>query len=196
MRKSKQQELKEYIEEMKTIRKIILDEEASFLQLERYCCEISNNRKVYREKLIKNKTNGSAVIVLPITTDNDVILTVQPRPFTKTTVGVGLPAGYVEEDESYEDAAIRELEEETGYTSKRFIECCGYYQDDGCSEAFNKGYIALGCEKNGVQHLDKDEFIRYFKCHFEELLEMLNQGMILDGGSQLVIEKAKKYIKR
>lgn len=196
MRRTKQQELQEYIEEMKTIKKLLLDKEAKFLQVEGYKCVTAGGMTVYREKLLKNNSDGSAVIILPITIDKDVVLTIQPRVFTKSTVGISLPAGYVDDNEAYEVAARRELREETGYETNELIECCSYYQDDGCSAAYNKGYVALDCQRVGKQRLDKDEFIRYFKCHYDELEELVEEGMILDGGSQLVIEKAKKYVKK
>lgn len=195
MRKEKKEELASYVEELKTVRKELV-EGNRFLDIERYKCFLNDGRVVTREKIIKGRGNGDASIILPITVDNNVILTVQPRVFTKNTVGISLPAGYVDFGETHLDAAKRELLEETGYNSKKINEVCHFYQDDGCSPAFNKGFIAEDCIKVADQSLDKDEFIRFFECRVEELLELYDSGYILDVGSQFTIEKAKEFLKK
>ena len=196
MRKEKEKELKNYIEELKTKKMELIDKNAKFLSIERYRSSLNNGQMIVREKLSKGKTCGSATIICPITSDNSTILVVQPRVFTETSVGISFPAGYVEEGEDYKVAALRELQEETGYTSNNLIEVASYYQDDGISEAFNKGFIAFDCQKVSEQNLDESEFIRYFECSIDELFELYEKGYILDGGTQLVIEKAKEYFKR
>ena len=80
--------------------------------------------------------------------------------------------------------------------SNDFKKICSFYQDDGCSGAFNTGYLATSCEKVSTQHLDKDEFIRYFECSIEEVYELLENEYIKDVGSQLLLEKARQYIKK
>lgn len=194
MRKEKLNELNSYIKEFKTKKLELLDKESGFLKIKTYKSYLEDGRELIRDKLIKGNSDGNASIILPITTDNEVILTVQPRIFTKSTVGIALPAGYVEEDETHIDSARRELLEETGYQSDELIEVCDLYQDDGCGGAYNKGYLALNCKKIGKQKLDKDEYIKYFKCSIDELYELVDKKYILDAGSLLLIERAKKYI--
>ncbi len=195
MKKEKIEELNTYINSLKTNKKILLQQAPTFLSIKKYRCILNNGQTIIREKLLKNNKNGKASIILPITDQNTVILTVQPRTFTKSTVGISLPAGYVETNEKHIDAAKRELLEETGYISNKFIEVAEYYQDDGVGAAYNKGFIALNCDKVADQVLDESEFIKYFECTIDELLELYEKGFILDGGSQLVIEKSKKYLK-
>ena len=196
MRQSKINEINYYIEELKTKRKELLEAQSRFLKTESYRSYLSNGRIIVRDKIIKGNSSGSAAIVLPVTTDKNVILTIQPRIFTKSTIGIALPAGYIEDGENHIDGARRELQEETGYQSDNLIELCSFYQDEGCSDAFNKGFLAIDCKKVSNQKLDKDEFIKYFKCNIDELYELVDMNLILDGGSQLLIERAKEYIKK
>ena len=92
------------------------------------------------------------------------------------------------------DAAKRELLEETGYESDDFIYLGSYYQDQGCSSAYNYYYIARNCKKVRSQKLDKDEFIKYILVTSDELQELFNEGYIKGLNSAYVIEKSKKYI--
>ena len=194
MRVEKVKELESYIEELKSIKMDLVDRKSRFLEIESYDCHLNNGRVIPREKVIKGKGNGNACIILPVTEDGNVLLVVQPRVFTKSTVGVELPAGYVDEGEDYEAAARRELFEETGYVPKKMINVGSFYQDQGCMSAFNQCFLAYDCKKVGEQHLDKDEIIKYFECSFDEVFELIENGFICDVGSQFTIERAKNYI--
>ena len=195
MRKYKMEELESYIEKLKTKKKELLDTNSRFLKVERYNCDLNNGKTIVREKLLKGNGNGSAVTILPVTVGNTVILTVQPRVFTESTIGIDFPAGYVEPNEEYKVAALRELQEETGYISNDLREVVKYYQDDGVSAALNRGFVALDCIKIGPQNLDPGEFIRYFECNIDELFELYEKGYIQGGGSQLLFEKSKEFLK-
>ena len=194
MRKEKLEELKIYLEELKTIKAIKQDVEAKFLKTEVYDCYLNNSEVIRREKQIKGNNTGSAAVVLPVTKDNNVILTVEPRVFTKRTVGLGIPAGYIEPGEKGIDAAKRELLEETGYVVENIYPLGGFYQDMGVSSAYNELFLAKGCKKIADQNLDESEFIKYFSCTYEEALELIDLGYIEGCNAIMTLTRAKKYM--
>lgn len=207
MRKEKLEELKNDIKELQTITKERQKEEfiyqgtepiqrKGFLKVESYNCKLQNGRIIPRERIVKRGNDGNAVIILPITKEGNVLLVVQPRVFTKETVCVELPAGYSEKEENPLTAGKRELEEETGYVPDEMKLLASFYQDQGCSAAYNHSILALGCTKAKEQNLDKDEIIRYFECSFKEVIELIDHGYITDIQSLYTIEKAKTYIKQ
>ncbi len=195
MRKEKLDELEIIIDGFKTLKKERLNKEARFIKSEVYSCSLNNGKIITREKIVKNGKDGSAAIILPVTLENNVILTVEPRVFSKRTVGIGIPAGYIEEGEDPYVAALRELEEETGYVPNKMISLGGFYQDMGCSSAYNEAFIAMGCEKKTNQHLDPGEYIKYFDCTYEEALELIDMGYIEGCNAIITLGRAKRYMK-
>lgn len=197
MVKERLQQLKELIEMYKTISaskpKIV---NGNFIKVARADYLLANGKKITREEIIKNNGMSSAAIILPITENKEVVLTIQPRVLTKLGVGIELPAGYIDLGETGENAALRELKEETGYIPKKIIKVGEYYQDQGCSRAFNQCFVAIDCKKTENKHLDKDEFISEFLCSYDELLELMDMNYISDAGSIITIEKAKTIIKK
>lgn len=205
MRKEKLKELNSYLEELQTIKMARKDNNSfltrlfgkkSFLTSETYECHIKCGRIVVREKLLKGKKEGSAAIIFALTKTGEVLLNVEPRVFTKETVSLGFPAGYIEPNETAEEGARRELLEEHGYQAEEMILLDEFYQDEGCSSALNKIFLALNSEKVAEQHLDKDEIIRPFLCTYDEVLELNKLGYFTGANSKLAIERAKEYFKR
>lgn len=188
------EEIKNVFDEFKTINKTKKDGN-KFLSIESYICELNNGKVITREKILKGGNDGSAVIVLPITQNEKVILAIEPRVFTEKTVDIGLPSGYIENGEEPKDAALRELKEETGYVSNRLEYLGSFYQDQGCSSALNHYFIAFDCEKKYDQNLDESEFIKYVEVDFKELDYLQDNGYIKSLNSAYTIEKAKQYIK-
>lgn len=179
---------------IKSIREI--EKEKHFINVKSYQCELNDGRIVMRDKILKGNRDGSASIIVPITESGKVILVIQPRILTKNKISVEFPAGYIDGDENPEEAALRELREETGYVPDEMILLAKYYQDQGCSSAYNYCYLALNCKKTCKQSLDHDEYIEYVEAYFDEVLELMNEEIINDANSIIAIEKASKILNK
>lgn len=208
MRKEKLEELHECINELKTVRKTLVESEyifedgkvvkrKGFMDVEKYMVELSNGMVVPREKILKDGKNKSAAIVMPITKEGQVVLVVQSRSSTHESVCVEFPSGYVEEGEEPEYGGVRELIEETGYVPKQMVLLDKFYQDQSCGVcAYNYNYLALGCEKKEKQHLDENEAIRFIECSIDEVFELLEMGYFTDIQTKYTLTLAKQYIKK
>lgn len=197
MRSNKQKELEGYIEELKTMKKEILDVNQSdkFLQSISYKFTLNNGITIPRERITKGGKDGSAVIIMPqVKTTKEILVTIEPRVFTKLGVSVGFPAGYIEAHESPIEAGIRELKEETGYTASSIKLIDSFYQDEGISSAYNHILFAKDCVKTSLQELDPYEVIRYMTFTYEELLELENMGLINSSNTKLTMLKTHKFI--
>lgn len=125
------------------------------------------------EQILKNKRNGDAVVIIPITQDGNFVMIVQSRPNTEETVVVEFPAGMVDKDEDFKTAAEREFLEETGYVADEIYELESHYQDQGCSKAIIKTFVAVGCHKVQEKRLDGSERLEYMEMSYDDILNML-----------------------
>lgn len=195
-RKKLIQELENIKEEFKILSmRELKNESTKFLSTKKYQVVLNNGNILVREKLLKGGSDGSAAIIVPILENGNSIVIVEPRVFSETGIGIEVPAGYIEEGENPNEAARRELLEETGYLSDEIIELKSYYQDQGISGAKNRCFIALNCRKVKDQDLDKDEYIKYLECSFNNLVYLVDEGIINDANGIIAINEAKKYLR-
>lgn len=196
IRREKLEELKSLLEKYKLVKMKELNAESRFLSTKVYECKLNNNEVIKREKLLKNGGTGSAAVILPVLNDGNVLLTVEPKVFTKRTVGVSIPAGYTNECELPIYTAKRELMEETGYSANKIYDLGSFYQDTGVSAALINYFIGLGAVRSGETNFDHDEFVSTFICQYEEALSLIEMGYIVDANAIIVLERAKKYLRR
>lgn len=123
------------------------------------------------------KKEGPVVCTLAITKDNQIILAKQFRPGPNEIL-LEIPGGGIEQGETPERAAERELLEETGYKGKV----------QKVAEAFDCAYstmnrycmVATDCEKMADQSLEENEFAEVVLMPLEEFRELLRSGKMTD----------------
>ncbi len=149
--------------------------------------EVTLNNGVTRkvEQITKAGREGDAVIIIPITKDNKYVVIVESRPNTRETTCIEFPAGMVDSGEDHATAAARELLEETGYKPEKLVELEWHYQDQGCSGAIIKSFVAYNCERVQDQRLDDTESIDSFELTEEEVNDLALNNEITDSGSRL-----------
>ena len=196
MRKEKSDQIGEYIRELRTIKRELIESERNFLIIKKWEYELANGRRIKREELIKNKSTGSAIIVAPrIEESGEFLVVIEPRVFTSLGVAVSFPAGYIEKGESAKKAAVRELREETGYVARSLVHLDSFYQDEGVSAAFNHSFLALDAVKRYPQSLDDSEIVRYITLTLEEIEECEKMVLVSGVNSKLTLWKLKDYMK-
>lgn len=134
-----------------------------------------------REKIIKNN-NKESVIVITITIDNKFILVSQNRI---NGVTLEFPSGYVEENETIFEAALRELQEETGYTSNNIELIDSFYPQPSIDNSIINIVIVKDAVLTNEQRLGNYEYINYDEFSFEELQELINLNYINGCGNKL-----------
>ncbi|WP_330988655.1 NUDIX hydrolase [Staphylococcus pseudintermedius] len=123
------------------------------IELEKHKVSLPNNETAYREVV---KHNG-AVAICALTPDQQVILVKQYRKALEQEL-LEIPAGKLEPGEDRESAAMRELEEETGYKAKKLTLIGEVYGTPGFSNEKISVYFADNLVEGKV-NLDEDEFV-------------------------------------
>ena len=166
-------------------RELISEYQDGYIGKKVYKVTLNNGKTKKIEQITKGGRAGDAAIIIPITTDNKFVIIVEPRPNTEDGVCVEFPAGMVDPGETHEQAAARELLEETGYTAEKLVELEWHYQDQGCSSAIVKSFVALNCQKTSDQQLDDSEYIDTFELTEQEVDDLADNNKMVDSGSRL-----------
>ena len=118
------------------------------------------------------KKEGPATAILALTPDQQVILVKQFRPGPKEVLNE-MPGGYVDANETPEQAALRELLEETGYQGKAQL----VTEALDCAYSTMRRYcvVVTDCKKVAEQKLDATEFAEVILVSLTEFRKILQR---------------------
>jgi ADP-ribose pyrophosphatase len=121
---------------------------------------------------------GRSVLLLPIARDDRVVLVSQYRHPAGDYL-LELPAGKVDEGESPEEAAARELAEETGYRAERLVRFGEFFLAPGYSTELMTAFVATGLVP-GEKSPDPDEILSNVLLTKEEVISGLMSARFRD----------------
>jgi len=145
-----------------------------FLHMKRDQVRLPDGQQAAREYL----THPGAVAIVAILDDGRVLLERQYRyPIAKACIEI--PAGKLDIGEDHLLCAQRELEEETGYTAKRWSYIRRIHPVISYSTEFIDIYLAEDLIP-GPSKLDDEEFLDVFAAPLEQLIAWVEAGEITD----------------
>ena len=138
---------------------------------------LSDGRSALREVV----EHGEVAAIVPIDADGNVILVRQYRLPAREAL-LEIPAGGVDEGERIEDAAQRELREETGYRAQSIERLTGFFVSPGYCTEFIQVFIATDLVEDPVDG-DEDEDISFERMPLADAVRLIEEGGIKDGKS-------------
>ena len=135
---------------------------------------LPDGQQVQREVVVHN----GAVVIVPIDKDDHVLLVRQYRHSAGESL-LEAPAGTLEESESPDDCAQRELQEEVGYASTNLRALGGFWTSPGFSTEFIYAYLARNLVESKLS-LDDDEDIVVERVPTSRIPQMIRLGEIQD----------------
>lgn len=127
---------------------------------------VSPDQKVEGDYIVLDSRDW--VCVIPVLKDD--FLMVQQWRHGEKSLSIEFPGGVIDEGETPEQGAVRELREETGYISKNLVYLGKVNPNPAIMANHMHYFLAMDLEPTGVQELDKDEYVKYLSVPQKEVL--------------------------
>jgi ADP-ribose pyrophosphatase len=131
-----------------------------------------------------------AVAVLALLDGKLLVVEQFRKPLEKAQVEI--PAGKLDGGEAPETAALRELEEETGYRANKLIHLSSFSTSPGFADEIVHLYFADELVKGEV-HLDDEEFLTCEAITLDQALKYIEDGRISDAKTVLAVYAWRIY---
>ncbi|KRE98273.1 ADP-ribose pyrophosphatase [Paenibacillus sp. Soil766] len=131
-----------------------------------------------------------AVAVIPLLGDKMIVVEQYRKPLEKSQVEI--PAGKLDSGEEPMRAALRELEEETGYKTANIRLVSSFYTSPGFADEIIHLYIAEDLVK-GTANPDEDEFLDCEAITLEQAQQYMREGRISDAKTIMAVYAWQLY---
>ncbi|MFB9277314.1 NUDIX domain-containing protein [Cohnella cellulosilytica] len=132
-----------------------------------------------------------AVAVLALLDGKMLVVEQFRKPLEK--VQVEIPAGKLDAGEEPEAAALRELEEETGYRAKTIRHLHSFSTSPGFAEEIVHLYVTEELE-SGQVNLDEEEFLTCEAITLEQAQAYIREGRICDAKTLLAVYAWRMHV--
>lgn len=122
--------------------------------------------------------HANAVVIVPVDSEDNVLLVRQYRYAVEDTL-LEAPAGLIDDSEDPDDAAQRELREETGYASRSLRPLGGFWSSPGFCTEYLYAYLARDLVPSPLSP-DDDEFIEVERQPISRIPQLIRLGEIQD----------------
>jgi len=129
--------------------------------------------------------------VLPLVEEKIILIKNYRYPIDEKVIE--LPAGFIDEGETPEKAAKRELEEETGYLLKSCEKLCKYHPIASLNNQMAHLFVGKA-EKGGKINHDKGEDIEVMMIPIKKAYKMLKRNDITHPHTTIALYKAEKFL--
>ena len=153
--------------------------------------KVEVHKKMLTRQVVRH---APVVVIVAVNNDNKVLLTSEYR-IGPNEVTTNLPAGFIDEGETPEQAALRELREETGFVGTDPVVMTKIYSSEGFTdEAAYLVFVHYDMENVGT-HFDSDEYVNHKEVDFEQAKRMVLNGEIKSAQSTSAILLADNYLR-
>ncbi len=130
--------------------------------------------------------------IVPIDDNGEVVLVRQYRLAAQEPL-LEIPAGLIDEGEEIENAAERELQEETGYRAERLQHLTGFFVSPGFCTEYVHVFLATGLIESNMD-ADEDEDLRVERTPLAEAVRLVETGAIKDAKSIVGLLMAREVM--
>mgnify|MGYP003383116098 CR=1 FL=1 len=136
-------------------------------------------------------TFGECVGVLPFVDADNVVLVRQYRYVFGENQRWEMPTGGIKPGESAEAAALRELQEEVGYTAQQLEHVGTYYTSKSVCYEIAHLYLGYGLQR-AILPPDETEFFEVATFSFDDVMAMVERSEIRDGMTVIAVLHAAR----
>ncbi len=162
--------------------------QGTILSLRKDDIQMPNGRRTVREVV----EHSDSVCMVPLDTDGNVLLVRQYRKPTESVL-LEVPAGGIEDGESPEEAALRELQEEVSHIADSLRLMSGFWLAPGWCDEYMYAFLATELRPSNREQ-DYDEMVEVRRVPLAETLDLIETGEIQDAKSIAALLQAMRLV--